>query len=211
MALILRRVLALTACLAVALPAGGLAGGWPAAADPHDDKARVDQQLAQVRALYEDATAAVQEAMAGYSQATQALPGARERVAEADGVLAARQAEANQAHRVALAARAAYQVADGQYTDASQRVSAASDQVGAMTADAYKGSNILALSMVLAAGTPTDFADRLAYLDRIARTQNAALAAFVAARRDAGIAWQHALAARQQADAADRAAGNALA
>jgi murein DD-endopeptidase MepM/ murein hydrolase activator NlpD len=199
------------ACLAVTLTGVALLGVAPAAADPHNDKARVDQQLAQVRALYEDASAAVQAAMAAYAQATQALPGAQQRVAEADGVVAARQAEANDAHRKALAALAVYQAADGRYSEASAQVGAASDRVSRLTTSAYKGSNILALSMVLASGSPGDFCDQLAYLDRVARNQNEALATFVSARRGAGVAWQQARAARQQADAADRDAAGALA
>src|SRR5256884_8831126 len=63
----------------------GLAGSGPAVADPQGDKARVDRQLAQVRSMYEAASAQAQAALQAYNAATAQLPAAQERLAGARG------------------------------------------------------------------------------------------------------------------------------
>src|SRR5437763_16758125 len=89
----LRIVLAALLSLVAAVPARAAFG------DPHDDKRRVDQQLAAARTLYEDAGATVPSAMAAYTAATAQLPAAQNRLADAKGTVAARQAGADQARR----------------------------------------------------------------------------------------------------------------
>src|SRR5205814_2754181 len=86
--------------------------GGPAAADPQNDKARVDRQLAQVRSMYEMASAQAQAALQVYTAATTQLPGAQERLAVARGVVAARRAESRQAQREADGARKVAHAAD---------------------------------------------------------------------------------------------------
>ena len=52
---------------ALVLSAVGLVIAAPAGADPHDDKAKVDGQLAKVHSLYEAASAQAQAALAAYN------------------------------------------------------------------------------------------------------------------------------------------------
>ena len=78
----------------LALSVLGLAITGPAAADPHSDKERIDRQKAQVHSLYEAATAQAQSAMQAYNAATAQLPEVQARLAEARGVVVAREAEA---------------------------------------------------------------------------------------------------------------------
>jgi murein DD-endopeptidase MepM/ murein hydrolase activator NlpD len=182
----------------------------PSRADPNDDKARVDRQMAQAQATYEAATAQAQAALQAYTAATGQLPGAQDRLAVARGVVAARQAEAEQANRDAAAARTALANADQRYAAASAQVETARTQVGGFVAAAYRGSGLLALDSLLESQSPGDVADRVGYLQQIAENQRQAMDGFLAARMTAKEADSIALDAKQKADETAKAAGDAL-
>jgi len=196
--------------VALVLSASGLAAAGPAAADPHDDKARVDRQLAQVRSLYEAASDQAQTALAAYSAATAQLPAAQGRLAVAKGVVAARQVEARQAQRDAAAAHARLATAHQRYLDAAGRVEAAQAQVGDFVAASYKGSGLLTFDSLLESPSPGDLVDRLNYLEKSAQQQQRALDGFRAAQVSARDAENQATLAQQAADSAARRAGTAL-
>jgi murein DD-endopeptidase MepM/ murein hydrolase activator NlpD len=177
----------------------GVAG--PAGADPHDDKHRVDRQVARAHAVYEAATAKAQAAVQAYSAATAQLPVARERLDEANGAVVARQVEANQAERDAVAARAVADQADQRYDDAVVTVESARDDVSRFVAAAYKGGGLLAFDSLIESRTPNDLIDRLNYLDKVAQSQNRALDGYVGARLVAKEADNLAADARHRADA----------
>jgi len=202
----------LRALLAVlVLTASGLAAAAPAVADPHDDKARVDRQLAQVHSLYEADNAQAQAALTAYNAASAQLPAAQDRLAEAKGVVAARQAQANQARRDADAANATLDTAHQRYQDAAGRVEAARTQVGNFVAASYKGSGLLTFDSLLESPSPSDLIDRLNYLDKSAQQQQRALDSFRAAQATAQDAENQARLAQQAADAAAHQADGALA
>jgi murein DD-endopeptidase MepM/ murein hydrolase activator NlpD len=198
-------VAALLGALSVGLAAG------PAAGDPSSDKRRVDQQLAQVRARYEGADAAVRGAMQAYAAAAAELPAATARLADARGSVAARQADAGQAHRDVLAAAVAQRAADQRAGQAAARVQAARAEVSGLVTAAYKGSGLLALAALVAARSPAELADRIGYIDQVARGRRAALDQFLVARSVAGTDLAVAADARRRAEVAERAVGQALA
>jgi len=195
---------------ALVLSAVGLVIAAPAGADPHDDKAKVDRQLAKVHSLYEAASAQAQAALAAYNAAAAQLPVVQDRLAVARGVVAARQAEANQARRDAQAAQDKLDTAHQRYLDAAAKVDAARTEVGDFVAASYKGSGLLTFDSLLEAGSPSDLVDRLNYLDMSAQQQQRALDAFRVAQAVAQEAENQAALAQQSADAAARQAGTAL-
>src|SRR5262249_8046234 len=75
----------------------GLTWAAPAAADPHDDQARVRRALAGTQVRLETASARLVAAEQAYAEATARLPGARSTLAVAQGVLAGAQARARSA------------------------------------------------------------------------------------------------------------------
>jgi murein DD-endopeptidase MepM/ murein hydrolase activator NlpD len=200
---------ALSVCLALSVL--GLAITGPAAADPHSDKDRIDRQKAQVHSLYEAATAQAQAAMQAYNAATAQLPAVQTRLAEARGVVVAREAEAKQAARDAAAARVVADAAHQRYAEAAGRVDSARADISAFVAASYKGAGLLSIDSLLESRTPTDLLDRLAYVQKSAQQQERALEGFLGARLAAKDADNQAMLAQQAADAADHRAQDALA
>lgn len=199
--------IALAALLSTAC---GVLAAQPVAADPQSDKRRVDQQLAQTRALYEGAGAAVQNAMVQYTAATLELPPAQARLADARGTLVARKVDADQAHRDARAARAAHDQANQRYIAASAQAEDARTAVSTFVASAYKGSGLFQFASIFQSSSPVDLADRISYVQQVAQNQRIALARFIAARALARRDFDAAAAAKRRADAADTAAQRAL-
>ncbi|OLB80021.1 MAG: hypothetical protein AUI14_08420 [Actinobacteria bacterium 13_2_20CM_2_71_6] len=187
-----------------------MAGSGPAVADPQGDKARVDRQLAQVRSMYEAASAQAQAALQAYNAATAQLPAAQERLAVARGVVAARQAESRQAEREAAAARAALADAHQRYAAAAGQVDDARTEVSDFVSAAYKGSGLLTVDSLLESRSPNDLVDRLNYLEKSAQHQQRALDGFLSARLAAKDADNQAKVAQQRADSAARRAHDAL-
>ncbi len=198
------------AVVSLSLGALAVAGTGPASADPHNDKARVDRQLAQARSTYEAASAQAQAALSAYTAAVAQLPAAQEKLAVARGVVVARTADAKQADRVAAAARAVADQANQRYDEAQDRVDSTRTQVSDFVAAAYKGSGLLTMDSLLESRTPNDLIDRLNYLEKSAQNQRAALDGFLAARLAARTAATSASAAQATADAAAGTAHAAL-
>lgn len=193
-----RRVLAVLTTLAV-LP-GLLAA--PAYAGPREDKRDVDRRLAAARDTMEGATRRAQDAIAAYDQATADLPAARRAAAEARGVVVAAEAAARQARRKADAARQRYRRATTAYHRAQRAVDTARDDVGRLVAGAYKGQSAMSLNVVLTAKTPNDLADRLGWLDTIAKQRQRALDRVTRERLAARQRQNTADATRRRADSA---------
>ncbi|WP_344078420.1 hypothetical protein, partial [Luedemannella helvata] len=76
----------------------------PATADPHDDKKRVDRAAARTRAALEIANGRAQAAGVAYTQVNRKLPGARRRLAVAQGQPAGARVAARTAARAARCA-----------------------------------------------------------------------------------------------------------
>jgi murein DD-endopeptidase MepM/ murein hydrolase activator NlpD len=180
-------------------------------ADPHDDKNRVDGQLAQTQATLEAATDRAKQAAAEHDAATAALPGAEAAAADAKGRAIGAEVGARQAQRDSDTARAAESDAGAAYRAAAAEVDRGRDGVSAFIAAAYKGSAFSMVNTILESGSPSDLATRIGYLDHIAADQQRALRVLTTARMAAKQRGDAALLARRRADAATANARGALA
>lgn len=151
------------------------AGPGPSYADPREDKARVDAELAKTLATLEGLTEKAQRAALALADATKQLPIAQENLAEATGRLAAARADAHAAEKASAAATV---VADGkrvEFTAAQDRVEQARSQLARFITAAYKGSRLGALNALMSATSPSAVAEDLAILDHLAGQQQAAV------------------------------------
>jgi murein DD-endopeptidase MepM/ murein hydrolase activator NlpD len=177
-----------------------LLGAVPAGADPADDKSRVDAELARTNATLEAATTRAQQAVAQYSQANAQLPTAQNALADARGRVASAEVAARQADREATAAEAVQIAAVKGYGDAAAKVDQGRAQVSEFVSQTYRGSGFLAINSILDAGSPSEFATRVGYLNQVAAAQTRALNSLTAARMEAKVRANAAEAARQRAD-----------
>jgi murein DD-endopeptidase MepM/ murein hydrolase activator NlpD len=188
----------------------GLVLATPGFADPRDDKRRVDQELARARSMVEAAGGRAKDAAVAYTDAHHRLPAARDRLAETRGLVAAAEVAANRARRDAGRADRELRAAAGAYRAAEERVTAARVRVGEFVSAAYKGGGAVAYTSLLSAGSPSDLADRMAYLDNLAASQQAALDRVVRSRHEARREQNTATLAKRRADQARRDAEEAL-
>jgi murein DD-endopeptidase MepM/ murein hydrolase activator NlpD len=196
--------------LGVLLTAVLLAAPTTALADPAGDKARIDAQLAQTQATLEAATSRAQKAAADLEQATAALPGAQASLVDAKSRLAASEAAARRADQDAASAVAVQKLADDAHAAAAVQVDVAQEHVGTFVAATYRGGNLLALNAMLDAGSPSQLALRIGYLDRIAAEERRGLDALTVARQIAGEKQAAAERARARADQARHNAQRAV-
>jgi murein DD-endopeptidase MepM/ murein hydrolase activator NlpD len=183
-----------------------LLSGGPSQADPHDDKNRVDQQLATTQATLEAATDRAQQAATTYASVTAALPAAEAALADARGRALGAQAAAREADREAARTREAAAGADQAFNAAATKVEEARAAVSGFVSAAYRGSGFLMVNSILESGSPTDFANRMGYLDSVAGEQQRALGVLTAARMEAKQESDVAEAARTRAaEAAENA------
>lgn len=179
-----------------------------AQADPRDDKKRVDAAVATAASILEGATARAQQAAKSLAAANAALPAARERAAVARGEVAAAEVAANTARREAEKAEKELAAARARYEESARRVRAARDRLGTFAESAYKGSELVGFNLLVNSRGPREVAERYGYVERVLRTEKAALDGFIGARRaakqaenDAGLAQRRAEAARLAAEA----------
>ncbi|MGH3737597.1 MAG: M23 family metallopeptidase [Micromonosporaceae bacterium] len=196
--------------LVAAVAAVALVVAAPAFGDPHDDKKRVDGELAKARSTLEAATDRAKGAAASYTEANQKLPGARTKLAEARGMVAAAEVAAERARREAETAKRTVAAADKEYRAAEEQVTTARERVGAFVSAAYKGGGAVGFNSLLDARSPSDLADRMALLDEVAASQKAALDKVIALRHESKNKQNAAVLAKRKADAAKRAADQAL-
>jgi murein DD-endopeptidase MepM/ murein hydrolase activator NlpD len=175
-------------------------------ADPGDDKNRIDQQLGQAGTILEAATDRARQAGAEHDAATALLPGAENAAADAKGRAIGAAVAARQAQRDSDDADAAQRINAGAYHDAAAAVDRGRAGVSAFVAAAYRGSGFLMANTILESRSPSDFATRIGYLDRVAAEQQRALDTLTAARMTAKQRSDTTLLASQRAE---RAADNA--
>jgi murein DD-endopeptidase MepM/ murein hydrolase activator NlpD len=194
------------AILAVALL---LASGATAWADPRADKSRIDRQLQETQATLEAATERAQRAAAAADAAAAALPGAEQALEDATGRVIGAEAAARQAERDSAAAKEAQLAAGDAYQEAAGGVDRGREAVSTFVAAAYKGTGFLLLNSVLEAGSPSEIATRIGYLDRVAADQRRTLDALTRARFVAKQRSDAALLAHRRAEAAAETARRA--
>jgi murein DD-endopeptidase MepM/ murein hydrolase activator NlpD len=168
-----------------AVVAGLLAPVGPAFADPHDEQAQVDREIASTRAALESASDQVADAAVALQRATAQLPGARARLADARGILAGAQAQADTAQLVTQVAADRLALAGQAYDQAANQLEARRDEAVRYATLAYEGRDVAGLNAMLSVQNPAGFVAGLSYLDYVAADQRAALDATTAARTDA--------------------------
>jgi murein DD-endopeptidase MepM/ murein hydrolase activator NlpD len=199
-----RWVVGVLAALLCVVPATG------ASADPNSDRNRVNAELAKTSAALEELTGRAKQAALDYESAVAALPAAQASLADARGRAVAADAAVRQAARDVTAAEAAAQAADADYQVAADQVTEARQVTGRYAAAAYKGGGMLLLNSVLRAGSPSEFAQRLGYLDHVAGDQQRAVRQLTAARQNSREQLNLAQDARRRAEQAKAAAAQAL-
>lgn len=186
--------------------AGAVLLAAPAAANPDDDKARVDRELAAASEDLTTATAKAQQAATDYAVAVGSLPAAETAAAEAAGQVVAAETAARRAQREAEAARSEQAKADAMLAAAAAGVDAARDGVGQFVNATYRGGGVALLDSLVTAHSPNEFAVRIGYLDKVAENRHTAAEALVRAR---GVAREQRGAAALASNKAQEAAGAA--
>jgi murein DD-endopeptidase MepM/ murein hydrolase activator NlpD len=187
-----------------------LSGAIPAVADPKDDKARVDRQLAEASAMLEAATEKAQKAAVDYAQAVAALPDAQSALAEAQGRVVAAEVRFRRAEHDAEAAAAEQATADQRFTAAVDRVATAEGEVACFATATYRGGSFLMLDSLVDASSPNEFATRLEYLDKISDSRQRSIEQLSVARAQAREQRSIAAGAYRRAQEASAAAERAL-
>jgi murein DD-endopeptidase MepM/ murein hydrolase activator NlpD len=212
------RTIALTA--AVALVALVVSGAGTPAADavvPHPatlatrlPSTGTDSQIKQADDDLAAANRAVTRAAAALAAAKAAMPAAQAARAKADAAFAAAGSQA--AVAAAAEARASVAVRQAQRTIAAaqQRITTTGNQVAALVRAVYIQGPYVELAAVLSATSPADFAERIAAVSSVSRSQSRALAEAQAAKADLALANLQALAAQKRASDARAAATAAL-
>jgi murein DD-endopeptidase MepM/ murein hydrolase activator NlpD len=200
--------LALISTVAAALVATAVPG--PTAADPQDDKKRADADVVRASSILEGATARARAAARRLDAVNGALPGARQRVAETRGEVAAATVVANTARREVDRAQALVDAASARYARSAQRVVEARERVASFISAAYKGGDIVSLNVLLGSRTAEDLTQRSGYVDRILSAERESVDGLLTARRSAKQDELDAELARREADRARRAAESAV-
>jgi murein DD-endopeptidase MepM/ murein hydrolase activator NlpD len=189
--------------------AGAVLLAAPAVANPDDDKARVDRELAAASEDLTTATARAQKAATDYAIAVGSLPAAETAAAEAAGQVVAAEAAARRAQREVEAARSEQAKADAVLAAAAAGVDKARDGVGQFVNATYRGGGVALLDSLVTAHSPNEFAVRIGYLDKVAENRHTAVEALVrargVAREQRGAAGLASHRAQEAAKAAERA------
>ena len=176
----------------------------PAAADPRDDKARVDRQIARTRAALEASTERVETAALALEDANRRLPAVQQRLAEARAALADARTVARGAATTAQRAAEALAGASRALNRAAVRVDQTREQISEYAASAYRGRDLATLDALLTVGNPGDFVAGLTYLEHVAQGRADALEAGTHAREAAESARARQQVRKRDADQARR-------
>ena len=182
----------------------------PGAADPKDDQARVNQELAKTKAALEVATERAEAAGLAFEEANRMLPDVERKLAEARGVLAAAQAATKTADKAARQAADDLVEADRVLGVAQARVEQTSDEIGQYSANAYKGRDIAGIQGLFSLQNPADFVAGLTYLQQVAEVERAMLDRHSQAQTDAKDSQRAQAVRKRSADQAQRQAQAAL-
>jgi murein DD-endopeptidase MepM/ murein hydrolase activator NlpD len=198
----------LVAATAAALAAVLL--GTSAAADPDDDRARVERELEQTRAAMEASSERVESAAASLLDAKARLPEVQQRLADARGQLAGATVRAKSAARAAEQASADLAAADVRLGDAEAQVEGIRTEIESFAANAYMGRGVAGIDAMLSLESPGDFVASLSYLRYVGDTQQEMLDHHTQARGEARNVQNVQMGAERTADEARRVADDAL-
>ncbi len=170
--------------------------------DPHEDKKRVDAELARTGALLEAASADVQQAIIRLAEINHELPLAKERAAQARGTVAAAETAVVSHQQRADVARGAWELASTRYDQAADLVRLGRERLGRFAAMAHQGGGIAQFNALINAAGPADLAQRYAYTKKIAEAKKGAIDRLAGALREAKQLSNEATLARNAADKA---------
>jgi murein DD-endopeptidase MepM/ murein hydrolase activator NlpD len=181
------------------------------AADPRDDKKRVDDALAKAGALVETASAEAQAAIMKLAEYNQLVPQARERAAKSRGLVAAAQAQIAVTRRAAAAAAVTATAKAEEHVAAAESVTTGRERLGRFVTATHQGANIVQLSSLLSSGGPKDLLTRAGYAQHIATIKKGSIDQLRQAERSAKATSSTAELASRAAAEAEQAAAAALA
>jgi murein DD-endopeptidase MepM/ murein hydrolase activator NlpD len=164
--------------LATIVIAAGLAllvAATPGLADPHDDQARIDQEMAQTRAAMEAASVEVAAAAERLQEANSKLPGLQQVLTEARAVLAGAKAREATAARALEQANADLAAAGVVVVETANALDATQVEIGQFAAASFMGRDVAGLDAMLSADDPAGFVSSLTYLDYIGAAQRRTL------------------------------------
>jgi murein DD-endopeptidase MepM/ murein hydrolase activator NlpD len=187
---------------AVAATVAVLLGAAPAIADPKDDQARVQRDLAATQAALETSTEQAEQAAVAFAEANRRLPEAQRALAAAEANVVAADEAVESATRDANEAATDLAGAEQRLADAQVLLRQTDGQIGTYSANAYKGGHLALAEGLLSVDNPADLVAALSYLERVAAGERKMLASHAAAE-DAASAGRRVRASRK--GAADRA------
>ena len=176
----------------------------------------INQQLSQASDDFVTASKAVNAAIAEFTAARQQLPKAQAAATAANKVLSHARSVHQKAVADAAEASANAAAAAAKVQSAQTHIVQTNDAIDALIRNVYAQGPYSELAAILTATTPSEFAERLASLQSVARSQNATLAAYTVAKADLSLvkaqedaAKLAAVQAKNQASAALRTANAA--
>ena len=157
------------------------------------------------------ANVAVTHAAASLAAARAAMPAAQRALATATASLATARAAAARASAEQVSAAALTRRAHDRLASAQSAIDAATRDMGTLVRLVWAQGPYVELAALLSATTPSDFAERIAVIAAVSRSQARTLASMQQARADVALASAQATVAQQRADTARATAEAALA
>ena len=183
----------------------------PATAGPHDDKSKVDREIAALRDQLDNTSADLVDAFVALRRTEAALPAAR----SALSLATTQQADAerrNDELTIALLVARAREAGAVEKSQRSQRdIAAARRQVGQFAARLYQEQGMGQLEVALNATTPEDFVNRIALADTVSALQQRSIGRLSTLKAAAAASEAHIAALRREVAAASVRAARALA
>jgi murein DD-endopeptidase MepM/ murein hydrolase activator NlpD len=205
---IVKRLVAVAMALACALTLGAPAA---VAADPRDQKRKVDREIAELKEQLHDTSADLAAAYLALRQTQAAMPAAQQRLQAAQQAVV----EAEQRNDEMTAALEVARANEARAVDRLRRTNAdiegTRQQVARFAAQMYQDQGMGQLSVALSATSPDEFATRIAMADTVMSVQNRSLDRLAAAQAAATAQQAHVVALRKDVALAKAAAEKALA
>ena len=200
----MRRAVHVQFALVVSLLLAGLA--VPSA----EADSSINQQVSQASDDLVSASKAVNAAMAEFTTARQQLPRAQANAHAANQSLSKARAAHQRAVKDAAKARAIASAATAKVAAAQNHITQTNNAIDALVRSVYAQGPYTELAAILTATSPSEFAERLASLESVSRSQNATLAAYTVAKADLSLVKAQAEVAQLAANKAQTQAAAAL-
>jgi murein DD-endopeptidase MepM/ murein hydrolase activator NlpD len=197
---------ALTCALTLMLPSG-----TATAADPKDQKRKVDAQISQLREQLHETSADLAEAYIALNRTQAALPGAQAALDQATAALAAADRHNDEMAVALQVARANEARALDALAKTDADIADTRARVAHFAAQMYQDQGMGQLSVALSATSPDDFATKIAMADTVMSVQNQSLGRLSTVQAAATAQKAHVEALRRDVARAKAAAEKAVA